>query len=56
MRKRFLFLALWLIAGPAAAQIQTSVCEILKSRADFDGKTVRLRATVRRGRVCDSGD
>lgn len=47
--RRFSLLALWLLAGAAAAQTQTSVCEVLKSPSSFDGKVVRLRATVIRG-------
>lgn len=35
------------IATSVAAQtVQTNVCEIIKSPASFDGKLVRLRATV----------
>jgi hypothetical protein len=45
--KRACSLAILVLVRSAAAQtVQTSVCEITRSPAAFDGKKVRLRATV----------
>lgn len=42
----FLALTAALVGSAAAQTVQTSVCEITRSPASFDGKMVRLRATV----------
>ncbi len=48
--KRACSLAVLVLVSSAAAQtVQTSVCEITRSPASFDGKMVRLRATVAPG-------
>jgi hypothetical protein len=37
---------LLLVSAAAAQPVQTGVCEVTQSPASFDGKIVRLRATV----------
>jgi hypothetical protein len=46
IRNLFLVLTSVLVGSAAAQPVQTSVCEITQSQASFDGKIVRLRATV----------
>lgn len=48
--KRACSLAILVLVSSATAQtVQTSVCEVGQSPASFDGKMVRLRATVASG-------
>ncbi|HEV2135033.1 MAG TPA: hypothetical protein VGR47_12415 [Terracidiphilus sp.] len=50
--KRFLFLALLVCAGACALQAQvvdTTVCDVLKNPASFNGKIVRIKGTVTAG-------
>lgn len=48
--KRACSLAILMLVSSAGAQtVQTSVCEVTRSPASFDGKMVRLRATVASG-------
>ena len=50
--KRFLFLAVLLFAGAFALQAQvvdTTVCDVLKNPASFNGKIVRIKGTVSAG-------
>lgn len=50
--KRFLVLALFLCAGGCAVQAQvvdTTVCDVLKNPASFNGKMVRIKGTVSAG-------
>lgn len=47
--KRFLFLAIFVCAGACALQAQvvdTTVCDVLKNPASFNGKIVRIKGTV----------
>lgn len=47
--KRSLFLAIFLFAGAGALQAQvvdTTVCDVLKNPASFNGKMVRIKGTV----------
>lgn len=50
--KRFLFLALLVCAGACALHAQivdTTVCDVLKNPASFNGKIVRIKGTVSAG-------
>jgi opacity protein-like surface antigen len=50
--KRFLFLAIFVCAGACALQAQvvdTTVCDVLKNPASFNGKIVRIKGTVSAG-------
>lgn len=50
--KRFLFLALFVCAGACSLQAQvvdTTVCDVLKNPASFNGKIVRIKGTVSAG-------
>jgi hypothetical protein len=49
--KRFLVLAIFLFAGACAlqAQVDTTVCDVLKNPASFNGKMVRIKGTVSAG-------
>jgi hypothetical protein len=50
--KRFLFVALFVCVGACALQAQvvdTTVCDVLKNPASFNGKIVRIKGTVSAG-------